>query len=119
MRVVKHAVHADALLTKPSLCVFFAGDGIIHENERAFVLGYFKTFGCGDETLDYLSKYDGEVSMVDAAAASPQVQMCSKAAIYDALRASMADADIAPKEVRLSILLIGTRSPPPSPLPLR
>jgi len=75
------------------------GDGIIHKKERAFVLGYFKTFGCPDDVLDYLSTYDAEVSMEEAISISPQLQMCSRAAIYDAVRACDGDGDLAALEV--------------------
>merc|ERR1711865_508888 len=75
------------------------GDGVIHDKEREFVLGYFKTFGCNDETLDYLKAYDGGVSMETAISGSMQLKMCSKAAIYDAIRACMGDGDLAEDEL--------------------
>ena len=70
------------------------GDGEIHEEERTFVLGYFACFGCPDDVLDYLKTYDGEVDMATAAGASMQVQQCTTAAVYDAVRACQADSKV-------------------------
>ena len=90
---------ADYLNYGKALLICCKGDGDLADKERGWVIGYFSAFGCPDDVLDELSSFDGEGSLADVVNSSPQMQMTSKAAIYDAVRACDADGELAKGEI--------------------
>ena len=90
---------ADYLNYGKALLICCKGDGVIGNEERTFVIGYFAAFGCPDDVLDALSGYNGDGDLKEIVGSSPQLQMTSKAAIYDAIRASDADGELADGEL--------------------
>ena len=92
---------ADYLNYGKALLLCCKGDGVIAEGERAFVVGYFAAFGCPDDVLDTLSVYSGEGDLKSIVGSSPQLQMTSKAAIYDSIRACDADGKLADGEINV------------------
>ena len=90
---------ADYLNYGKALLICCKGDGQVAESERSWVIGYFSAFGCPDDVLDELSSYNGEGNLDEVVNSSPQMQMTSKAAIFDAVRACESDGDLSPGEV--------------------
>ena len=84
-----------------SLLICCKGDGNIAAAERAFVISYFAAFGFPDDVLDTLATYDGTGDLKAILSSSSQLQMNSKAAIWDAVRASNVDGDLAVGEVEV------------------
>jgi hypothetical protein len=78
-----------------ALLICAKGDGKIVEAERQWLLGYFDAFGCDEDVLDRLSKYDGNDDIKDVIEHTPALSQTRHAAVYDAIRVSAGDGDLA------------------------
>jgi uncharacterized membrane protein YebE (DUF533 family) len=74
------------------------GDGRISAAERAWVLGFLDAYGAPAQLLETLKTYAGTDDVAKLVASSPTVKMSATSALYDAVRACMADGDLAPGE---------------------
>ncbi len=74
------------------------GDGRISAAERAWVLGFLDAYGAPAQLLETLKTYAGNDDIAKLVAASPTVKMSATSALYDAVRACMAEGDLAPGE---------------------
>ena len=92
---------ADYLNYGKALLICCKGDGDLAEAELNFVIGYFAAFGCPEDVLDTLSSFDCTGDLEEIVNSSPQLQMTSKAAIYDAIRASHSDGALVEGEVNV------------------
>lgn len=74
------------------------GDGRITAPERAWVLGFLDAHGAPAKLLDALKDYAGTDDIAQLVSASPAVKMSATSALYDAIRACMADGQLDPGE---------------------
>ncbi|HEX7277594.1 MAG TPA: hypothetical protein VF244_09500 [Acidimicrobiales bacterium] len=74
------------------------GDGRLTPTEKDWVLGYVATGGHSDEILDQLRAFDGEEDFAALFTRGPNV-FVKRVCIYDAIRASGADGDLADDEI--------------------
>ncbi|MGI5170951.1 hypothetical protein ACQEU3_42035 [Spirillospora sp. CA-253888] len=76
-----------------------AGDGEISPEERNWVKGYFAAFGTPEELIRTLDAYDGSESLESILAQSEAAKNCSRALIYDAIRACSAAGGLSPEQL--------------------
>ena len=81
-----------------ALLVCAKGDGVISENERAWMVGYAAAFGADEAHLEMLKAYDGGDDIVALVAANPGLKAQSRDVVYDAIRVSYADGDMSDGE---------------------
>jgi len=74
------------------------GDGRIAPDERAWVIGFLDAYGAPAQLLETLKTYAGTDDLTKLVEASPTVKMSATSALYDAVRACMADGELAPGE---------------------
>jgi len=74
------------------------GDGRIAPDERAWVIGFLDAYGAPAQLLEALKTYAGTDDLVKLVDSSPTVKMSATSALYDAVRACMADGELAPGE---------------------
>jgi uncharacterized membrane protein YebE (DUF533 family) len=81
-----------------ALIVCAAGDGVISERERQWVVGYLITVGDSDAVIEEIRAYSGNDSLKDLIGDDPLLVLTGRSIIYDALRACAADGDLADGE---------------------
>ncbi len=81
-----------------SLLMAANGDGALTEAEKEWILGYLATGGHAEETLAELAEFDGSGSFEELFAEGTQA-FVQRVCIYDAIRASGSDGDLAPGEI--------------------
>lgn len=70
------------------------GDGRISAAERAWVLGFLDAYGAPQPLLETLKTYAGADDVAKLVSSSPTVKMSATSALYDAIRACMADGEL-------------------------
>ncbi|MFD5558817.1 hypothetical protein ACFWIA_33935 [Streptomyces sp. NPDC127068] len=89
----------DIGLYAKALLVCAKGDGVISQQERDWVLGYFAAY-CGDaETLEELAVYPAEDDVTTLVTRSAIVYETRGSLVFDALRACDADGELTADEV--------------------
>jgi uncharacterized membrane protein YebE (DUF533 family) len=81
-----------------ALIVCAAGDGVISERERAWLVGYLITVGQSAAVVDQIRGYSGSDSLKDLIGDDPLLVLTGRSLIYDALRTCAADGELADGE---------------------
>lgn len=84
-----------ALSYLKAILICVKGDGTISEAERAWVIGYAEAFGASAQNVEALKTYAGDDDLVAVTANEPAIR---RDALYDAIRASYADGELAAGE---------------------
>ncbi len=77
-----------------ALLVCANGDGRIAPAERAWVLGYLEAYGCPEEVTERLATYEGHDPIERVVDSSPSMRLSARSALYDAMRACLADGEL-------------------------
>lgn len=81
-----------------ALIVCAAGDGVISQRERQWLLGYLITAGHSAAVVDQIRAYSGGDSLKDLIGDDPLLLLTGRSMVYDALRTCAADGDLADGE---------------------
>lgn len=96
-------IYAKAML----MCA--SGDGTLHDDERAWVRGYFANTGASAKVMDLIETYEGNEDINEVLALDERTaKMASRNLVLDALRVCEADGELQEKE-RETIYKVGVK----------
>jgi hypothetical protein len=82
-----------------SLLICTKGDGVISPQEREWVVGYSAAMGGSAELVEEMRTYEGDDDLASLVSMEPSVDASRGALVFDAIRASDADGELAPGEL--------------------
>ena len=90
--------HVQEIYAKAML-ICAKGDGVLHDDERAWVRGYFASTGAPDHVLAIVESYQADDDINDVLALDERTaRMAARNLVFDALRVCEADGDLSEAE---------------------
>ncbi len=100
--------HVQEIYAK-ALLICAKGDGVLHDDERAWVRGYFASTGAPDHVLALIETYQGDDDINDVLALDERTaRMAARNIVFDALRVCAADDELSSRE-RDTIFGVGVK----------